>query len=226
MAYKRKYKKKTKKTGKKNYKKSIVSHRVMGSLGNGFPNKLQFTHKYSDDIQITSTSGVMANYRFRTNGIADLNQTGGGHQPSYFDVINGIYDHWVVIGSRLEVTFIPNSLLNAAAAFGIAINDDNSTLATDFVHYSENSNCKVKYLSFDANEPKKLTMNWSAKKAFGGSIMNNSNLQGSNTTDPAEQQIFNVFLQAVDQTSTVSLRMVARMTLIVVWSELTDMVQS
>lgn len=226
-----KFKKSAKRTFKKRTtfkvpKKAALYNNTLGKLGVGFPKKLQFTHKYMDSTTLTSTLGVMANYRIRTNGLLDPNATAAGHGCSYYNSLKLLYDKWLVIGSKIDVMFIPQSTALAGMACGLAINDNLSTTPLTYVQYGEASNCKVKYLSTGAVVPSKLTMNWSARKAFGGSLMSNNELSGDVLNDPVEQQIFNIFLQATDQASTVSVNIVIRVTYIAIWYELLDLVTS
>jgi len=197
------------------------------SLGVGFPKQLAVTHKYVDEFTLVSTLGVMANYRFRAAGMFDPNQTAGGHQPGYYDNLTPLYDHWVVKSSEIEVTFIPTTSPAVPAAFGIALNDDNVTVPTSFVSYEEgNSNVKVNYLTLDSGDVKRIRIVYTQKSIWPNGAMGSESQWGSATADPTEETIFNVFLQAVDQTSSAACFCVARLLYHAVWFELKDIVIS
>jgi hypothetical protein len=199
---------------------------VPRQLGFNFPRRLAVTHRYVDQTAITSTSGVMANYRFRTNGLFDPNHTAAGHQPSYYDNLTAIYDHWVVLRSHIKLTAFPASTITIPIAFGVAINDDTSTANTSYVAYRESSFCKLNYFAPANALPKTLEMEWSSRAVFNGDPLGNPDLWGSVSADPSEEQIFNVFVQAVDQIATAAIQLVAEITYETVWFELKDLVVS
>lgn len=211
---------------KKSGNKKKVNSLLRVHIGTGFPRQLCVRHKYADETTLTSTLGVMANYRFRTNGMFDPNHTSTGHQPSYYDVLAGVYDHWIITKSTISITMFPTTTVVTPYAFGLAINDDTSTLNTSYVAYSESSFCKVKYIAVGNVAPKVLTMTWNSPLVFAGETLGNPELWGSVASDPTEEQIFNVFLQAVDQVSTATTLFVAHIEYEAMWFELKDLVVS
>jgi hypothetical protein len=194
-------------------------------LGLGFPPQLGVTHKYVDEFTLTSALGIMANYRFRASGMFDPNHTAAGHQPSYYDNLTAIYDHWVVTRSTLEIVAIPTSTPAGPTAFGVALNDDTTTVPTSFVAYEESSDVKVNYLTAEPGSVKRVSIVYNPNIIWPGHV-NNRAFWGDAVTDPAEETIFNVFLQAVDQVSTVACFCVAKVTYEVLWFELKDLVVS
>jgi hypothetical protein len=199
---------------------------VKFSPGFGFPSQLLMKHKYLDEFTLTSTLGVMANYRFRASGMFDPNHTAAGHQPSYFDTMMSIYDHWLVTESVIDLVVVPTSALASPTAFGIAINDDTTTGPSSFVAYEESSSTKVNYLAIQDSSVGRLTLKYRPQDVFPGDPLDNSGLWGGIASDPGEETIFNVFLQAVDQTSSASCFIVAKITYTCVWFELKDLVIS
>jgi len=196
-------------------------------LGVGFPPQLECTLKYVDQFTLTAALGVMANYRFRASGMFDPNHTAAGHQPGYFDNLTAIYDNWVVTSSVIDVTFVPTTSPQVPAAFGIARNDDVTTVPTSFVSYMEgNSGVKVQYLTLDSGDVKRLVVSYALKDVFPGDAMSNPGFWGSATSDPSPETIFNVFLQAVDQVSSTACYCIARVTYHSTWFELKDIVLS
>jgi len=193
----------------------------------GFPRQLVFKHKYCETVAVASAAGVMANYRFRTNGLFDPNFTQTGHQPSYYDNLAAIYDHYVVTSSRIVVTATQNASGAANTVFGVAINDDTSTTPTSIGQYGEATDVKMVYLGLgQSSGPGVVTMNWNAVKAFGPNPMANTSLLGTPTADPSEQQIFDLFVQAVDQTSSVAVNYLIYIEYYATWFELKDLITS
>lgn len=72
-----------------------------------FPSSKIVKLKYNEYIPISSnTSGtVISQYRFNCNSLYDPNQSGTGHQPLYYDTYAGLYNHYLVLGSRIKVTW-------------------------------------------------------------------------------------------------------------------------
>lgn len=193
-------------------------------LGMGFPKQLEVVHKYVDEFTLTSTSGVMANYRFRATGMFDPNHTAAGHQPSYYDVFSEVYDHWIVTQALIELTILPPTTASTPSAIGIATNDDTTTGPTSFVAYEESSDCKVTFFTPDSGSPSKLSLMYRLNDTFP--FDSSRGFWGSVAADPSEETIFNVFLQAVDQTNTAAAFIVAKITYTAVWFELKDLVVS
>jgi len=197
--------------------------KVYFSPGFGFPSQLAMKHKYVDEFTLTSALGVMANYRFRASGMFDPNHTAAGHQPSYFDTMMSVYDHWVVTQAIISLVAIPTSALASPTAFGIAINDDTTTVPASFVAYEESSSTKVNYLPIQDASVRRLTLKYDPREIFPGDPLDNRGLWGGIASDPGEETIFNVFLQAVDQVSTAACFIVAKITYTCVWFELKDL---
>jgi len=216
-------------TPTKNVKKKTSKSKgkmIIPRFGVGFPTQLFMSHKYVDEFTLTAALGVMANYRFRASGMFDPNHTAAGHQPSYFDTMMGIYDHWIVLSSEIELTLIPTTNPGTPTAFGIALNDDVATVATSFTQYEEDNQVKVNYLSYVPSTVARLRLSYDAKRVFAGDPMDNRGLWGGIASDPGEETIFNVFLQAVDMVSSASCFCVARVTYNVIWFELKDLTVS
>lgn len=194
------------------------------NLGRAFPPFLQVQHKYVDEFTLTSTLGVMANYRFRATGMFDPNHTAAGHQPSYYDVLSEVYDHWIVTQCTIELTILPPSAASTPSAIGVAQNDDTITGPTSFVAYEESAKVKVVYFTPEAGLPSRTSMTYSLADTFP--FDSSRGLWGAVGVDPTEETIFNVFLQSVDQTSTAAAFIVAKLTYTAVWFELKDLVGS
>jgi hypothetical protein len=193
------------------------------NLGIGFPEQVTMTHKYVDEFTLTSALGVMANYRFRATGMFDPNHTAAGHQPAYFDTMSSIYDNWVVQSSVIDLLFVPTSALSAPMAIGVALNDDVTTIPTTFVQYEESSHVNVNYIPIQDASPRRLRVTYRSKNVFPFPV---GGEWGSATADPGVEVIFNAFLQAVDQVSSVACFCVAKVSYTAVWFELKDLTTS
>jgi len=200
--------------------------RTMVDIGKGFPKKMQMTHKYTENVILTSASGVLATYKFSCNNMYDPNFSGTGHQPLYFDQMAALYDHFVVIGSKIKFTLVPGGATTAPCAFGINVNDDTTVVPSEFTSLSEQTQSNIKYFAPNNTKPLALTKTWSAKKFFGGSILANTELQGSPASGPTEQSYFALYIQSLDGATTAACYAVVEITYIALWKELKDIAAS
>jgi len=223
----KKFVKKTfkKKTFKRKTKPMVLS-RV--SLGHGFPEQLKVTHKYTDEFILTTTSGTTQVYSFAANGMYDPNVVGSGHQPLYFDQCSNLYDHYCVIGARLDLLIVNSTTgIGVPVAFSLSLNDDNSQAVSNPFSVYEQANSRFRVLAPGANQSQRMSLNWSAKKVFGGrDILNDNSLQGSGTSNPTELSQYMINVRPADYLSTVSVYVYATLTQIAIWKELKDIGQS
>lgn len=102
----------------------IDGHRIWG-----FPNSIITKIRYADVLSLSSAAGARAINVYAANGIFDPDITGIGHQPMYRDQYAGLYDQYVVIGSKITVQYAPSSI-TVPMLCGIAGDDDSSISAT------------------------------------------------------------------------------------------------
>jgi len=236
---KRKFRK-TKKIGKKKrvpvfkYKlPAVVRNKTSVNLGQGFPKKMTFTHKYMDTESLLCTAGALDIQSFHCNGMFKPNQTNTGHQPMFYDQMAALYNHYTVIGSKISIKIMPGSTTQAASCIGIFINDDATVTPTEIRSLNENTTSRYKFLPIGVNNTTTLTKKWSAKKIFGGSILANVDLEGLGGnasgvggTNPTEQSLFSIYMAPLDAVSTVSAFIECSITYIAVWKELKDLTGS
>lgn len=76
-----------------------------------YPPMFRAVLRYEDDVLLpTAVITANAQYLFRTNSCFDPDFTGTGHQPYNFDQLcsaTGPYNNYLVMASRLRVTFAP-----------------------------------------------------------------------------------------------------------------------
>uniref|UniRef100_UPI00404745F6 hypothetical protein n=1 Tax=Shewanella sp. TaxID=50422 RepID=UPI00404745F6 len=229
MAFRKTYVKKRKPyTKKKTYaKKAQIVNKPMVSLGLGFPKKLMATLKYREYVYLTSTSGVLQNYHFAANGMYDPNLTGTGHQPMYFDQYMALYNHYHVIGSKIKVSFIHSTSSTLPIATGIFLNDDTSAPSTTYTGFSEQTQSKMKILGPSQSDDREvLSYKFSAKKIFGNNVIANNALRGNSGANPSEVSTYNIFFQALDESSTVGAYCWVELEYIAIFTELKDFAQS
>lgn len=197
------------------YQKSNVS------FGLGFPKIVKMKHRYCQTVRLVSTSGVPQYQRFRANGMYDPDQTGGGHQPLWYDQMTPLYNHWKVIGAKISVTFIPTASTTVPQHVGICADDD-TTSSLDINTLQEQSDTRKSAIAFNNARPTRLTHKFSAKKVYGGSIMGNNRLEGDANADPTELFYFTIFNAAVDASTSVGVDAIVTIDYIAVWTEQKD----
>lgn len=218
-------KKAVKKSYRKKYYKKPVPRKSLGVLG--FPKMLKVCHKYvSAPAQVNCTLGAMATYIWTCNGMYDPDITSTGHQPLYFDQMALIYDHYTVIGSRIDIN-VQTSEDPIGPSIGVLwIDDDSGTTATNVSMVSEQGFNPTKNIGGPNHNPSVFfTKSWSAKKTFGGSVIGNNDLQGTAAANPTELSYYKFSYNTID-TSSATLYVTARITYIAVWAELKEMAQS
>lgn len=190
-------------------------------MGLGFPKTVKMAHRYYQTFDLGNIGGAVARAQFVCNGMYDPDVAVGGHQPLYFDQMSGVYDHYTVIASRITLTMNQASTGNTSASVALWINDDTTATPT-LTALQEQSSASIGVLSPINANPLVLTKAWSAKKAFGGSVLGNDNLQGSASANPAEVQVFDISVWPQNLTSTQSYNCQVLIEFIAVWDEIRD----
>lgn len=142
---------------------------------------------YSDIYTMTNGSGTMSSRIMRINGMRDPDVTGTGHQPRGFDELMSLYDHFVVIGAKVELCVV-NTSDTAPCTFSAVIRDNNITIS-DYLDYLESPMRKTITLSPSdgGSSSRKLTFNVNPNTFLGRSKpMSDPELKGSAASDPTE----------------------------------------
>jgi len=214
------------KVGVKRYPRTVVRNKNNVSFGLGFPKKVQFTHKYSENVALTAALGVFTPFAFACNGLYDPNLSGTGHQPYYFDQMAALYNHYTVIGSKIHITVVPKADTEQVFQVALYINDDASTSLTDINGIAEQSLGRIQTIPADSDKVTHLTAKWSAKKTFGGSILGNDNLQGNSGANPSELSTYIFAIQGITGLDLIEAYVNVQVEYIAVWEELKDIAQS
>lgn len=226
MPYRPKSKKLTtkKKYVKKTKKMPMTKQLTTVKMGAGLPKKVVVTHKYSEYVQLYNAAGATQHYQFSCNGMYDPNVTGGGHQPLYFDQFVALYNHYTVIGSKITFKIAQNNVNQFTTKVALWINDDSTTVPT-YEALSEQAGSKELIVPAGSTDVYTRTLQWSAKKSFGGAILGNALFRGNATSNPTEQSVFQI---SAYQPSAAAIALDVDVTIeyIAVWTELKDMTSS
>lgn len=209
--------------GSRSNKLSLYRIKNTVQLGRGFPDRVQETHRYAETLVFSSVAGVLTQQKFITNGMYDPNYTGGGHQPTLFDTFSTLYDHYTVIGSKIKVKVVPTVANTAPIQVGMVLNDDTSNLSLTGDYDTEQIKATPTLLMNSYSDPQELNLTWSAKKTFGGSVLANTSLQGTPSSNPSEYSVFHIWMQTGDgSVSNTSCTMLITIEYIAVWKEFKD----
>lgn len=192
-------------------------------MGKGFPKQLEMTHRYCDTVRLLSASGATSFQKFAANGMYDPDLTGTGHQPYYYDQLTALYNHYVVTKSRITITFVPSSNIQAAMVFSLAENDDGTVGNLNVHQQIEITNAKYGVTGSYSNDKNPvLRHSYDARKVFGGDPLADEQLEGTVNSNPPEIYCWIVSLRAMDAATSVSMDMLVDIQYTAVWSELKE----
>lgn len=156
--------------------------------------------RYTDSISLNPGAGTLASHTFNMSSLYDPDYTATGHQPLGFDQIMPMYDHFVVIGSKLTATIAGSGGFSVPTAVCLNLDPDVSTASTVEQAMEQNSS---KYTILNGeNRVKTITMNYSPKKFMGISKpMSSDKLQGTISANPSDNAFCTIYAQAVDGSS-------------------------
>lgn len=161
----------------------------------GFPKSKSTVMKYVDRVPITNTLGALNGYKFRANGVWDANYTSTGHQPYTFDQWSLFYNHYLVTKSRIKVTAVGNNL--APIIIGIYLSDD-ATILGNVEGLVESGRGSSAVLPLDVSSKVILYADYDAKQFFNKNA-DISEIGADVTSDPAEEAIFSVWSECLNQ---------------------------
>lgn len=194
---------------------------IGGQVNHAFPRMMKFRHRYVELLSLTAASGVTGTYNFSCNGMFDPNITGTGKQPMCFDQMTALYDHYVVIGSKIIVKATNHTTSQPPSYVSIFINDDTSNAPGSAAAYIANDRT---YTIVPAGGVKQgiVSARWSAKKIFGKGVLANTDLQGTSAANPNEQSYYSINYGSVDQTTTAIVDIIVDIEYIAIWKEPRD----
>jgi len=200
---------------KRGYRKKPRKRKSRQSSGQGrvivfknpspLPMKFKATLRYADPyIKIPAPSDTFLGTQvYSCNGIYDPYATGVGHQPSGFDQLMLMFDHFVVIGAKMIVTFVNNDTQDPMIV-GIDIRDSTSGQFDSRVVIESGS---AKYASISPRDSgqNQVTLNYkiNPSRFLGRSKpLSDPQLKGSASGNPTEQCYFHVFGGNLDDQGT------------------------
>ena len=158
--------------------------------------------RYCESITLNPGIGGITSHVFSTNGMYDCNITGAGHQPHGFDQMMVGYDHYTVLGSKIKVTWTPETASEVVPAmFGVFVDDDSTLTYTDAIPLLESKQgVGALPLSGGTGNGNRKVRNryFSSKKFFGKKyIAGSADYRGDTSNNPTEQAFFQVWAAAI-----------------------------
>lgn len=201
-----------------------IQGRFVSAGQQGFPKMLKFTHKMVQQINLVCVNGGVAVNNIIANGMADPDPGAPSPQPLYFDQLTALYARYTVIGSKITFTIGDlNATNQTPGRFGIFINDDNVFSITDADAMAEQPSCVFRhYNKNSAPGQLSVTAKWSAKKTFGGSVLNNPSLGAAPTANPTEQSLYTLWIKPYQTGTTESFAVFIKIEYIAIWTELKE----
>lgn len=171
----------------------------------GFPKNKLVKLRYVTEC-VVQCAGLSDSFNFRANGMFDPDHTGVGHQPKAFDQWMSIYNHYNVLGAKINVklasthgadnyiwgvtrTPAANQMDGKQLTYCLEnrYNKGYRTIGSSYNHSGQRTN---------ANSA--MVCTYSQKKQFGKNSTGSDKLTGTATTDPTEQQFFEVWIAPIN----------------------------
>lgn len=198
MPYKkRKYKRKPKRRRK--------SRLYSMSSPAGVPTKKVVSMRYCSNGTIASTSGILQVHVFSANNLYDPDVTGTGHQPMGHDTMATLYNHYVVLGSKITVQWgqVNTSGGTGNLMVGCYLDDDSTVPYTGYSGLIESRKGTSKLITLQRNAIS-TTSKFSAKKFFNVNDVkdNFTRLGGDFGNPPGDAANFILWVQSQDISTT------------------------
>lgn len=173
----------------------IDGHRIFG-----FPNSIITKIRYAAYTSLTNTSGARGVNVFRANGIFDPDVTGVGHQPMYRDNYASIYDNYVVLGSKITVTFLPRTA-SVCTIVGI-VGDNDTAISTNVETLMEQNNAISHGMGPPGAPVVTLSQSFSPLKDVGIDAKDDGAVLVAVGADPGDSWCYGVWAASADASST------------------------
>lgn len=177
--------------------------------------------KYCDQYLITALAGSMASHEWRANSIFDPDFSGGGHQPMFRDVYAGIYNKYRVLSSKITVKAVPFPDESHCIVLYL---DDQTGLPATLSAVREQNMAKSEAIVQPQGKNNILSLTYSAKKVFGKD--NDDETLASMGTNPANQQMFSIAAQNLNNSVGTNCQLVVQIEYWVQLSDLKEQVQN
>lgn len=197
------------------------------SVPSGMPLQRVANLRYAQHVNVTSTTGSIGSNVFRANGIYDPDYTGTGHQPMGRDQWAALFNHAVVLGSKITVEFVSENPETELYWAGVMLSPTLTVPYTTALSFREGRKGQARLRNPAFGKPTTLCSKYSAKKFFSvKDVKDNLNRLGAAIgSNPSEDAAFIVWIQALNA-GTVTAAAVCTIDYIVQFSEPKDLTAS
>lgn len=178
---------------------------ITRQIGNAPMSKTQIVKlKYADRKGLDAASGAVIFSTFNAGSAYDPDVDAVGHQPTGFDQWMEFYEHFVVLGSKIKVTYSPTGLQpsDGIAVCGIMLNANNTDPSTGgFNQVLEYRNTVSKIMGSVNGYNRGVTCEhkYSAKQFLGRqSVLSDPDLKGTVGANPTESAYYQIFVAPVN----------------------------
>ena len=191
----------------------------------GFPDSQIVKHRYIQYLTLDSDGLTIARNLFRANSIYDPDYTGSGGQPMNRDLYASLYDHYVVLGSKITVTAYSGTSLSvgAPAVLYCDLLDTNTSTATTYIEAMERKRSRWSVIpTREFHQGNTFRNYFSCKKFFGLSDVddNRAIVGAARESNPTEQAFYDVGVFPMDGSTNIdATNVLVTIDYIVKWSE-------
>lgn len=194
-------KRKRSKSAKSESKTVYLTNSVQKPIyGKNLPYKMKCNFLYGDVINLNPAIASVTSRVFSANGLYDPDISGTGHQPRGFDQLMALYDHYVVIGSKITVRWANSHSAGTLLAVSV---QDNITTSSDPQDMLEAVNSTYHLASAVGGGPSAIMLtNQVNPMTFLGrkNALDDPQLKGSASQNPSEGCYYHVSLWTPDGT--------------------------
>lgn len=166
-----------------------------------FPPQHRCTLIYREAIPYTSV-GYSQSYNFRGNGLFDPNATGTGDQPVGFDELATFYYKYFVVGARIIVTFVNNSVVPVQMVVLATPSTSAVTTYDDGMLYPGRNSRIFDGSTRGGNSFGTIVATQRSLSVMGRSY--DDNFAADVTANPSSQWYFSILFQTADQATSLS----------------------
>lgn len=157
------------------YKKRYIGKNPSTSVSKMsiMPDRIMVPLQWSENLNVSGSSGVAADRRYAINNLYDPLFETGGDQPTGFDQWATLFNDYKVHSIKIDIEFV-NRSATIYPGVGFVINNDSTTL-TDLFTQSDNPYSKRKILGINSGVSKcSMGTYVSIKKLVGVDILDES----------------------------------------------------
>lgn len=208
----RKAKKTPYRKGKKGRKYAKAAALTTFSRGPGFGDMTFVKLNYADTVQLTGLPSSIP-YVFRGNSLFDPNLTATGHQPLYFDQYSAVYDRYRVLGSSIRLDVV-NISAGSACYMVVEANTDQSTFTSISDIYEQGRSRAPRIIPVASRISVRHKQYASTRKVCGltkSQVMDDT-FAALVTTNPGNVWYWNILFGSTDQTTSINVNFVVKIT--------------